>query len=578
MQNPVGHLSWILLFILELSSCSTPQENQIDKEAVFKVNQGMDFLEAGVLDSAVLVLTQVSKSSCRPSIKGASFANLGDIYSEFYPESKSTQTYYSYALGLFSECKAYDQLARTKLNFAIHLKSKGAYSLASEYISQSIDFFRSKKEYKTELAIASDIAGNLQREIGNYREASAYYNESLELKEQGTSTYYRSVNNLGNLYVKDDKYHKAKDCYTQYLEFAKNNNDSIKIARAQNNLSIVALHSGNLSKATKLNDDAYSLFHIKNYKLGQLSCQILKGKIESKKSSDIAISTFQKALLLAENCSKVPEEIEIHQHLSTAYNQMNDPRKSLRHSIHASTLKDSLFNLKAISEVHQANLDSRIYAKNIQLISEKAAKEKSLLLIVLLIIVLLFAGAASYYFYKNMRKLSYLNGKIGAQNTYLRDQFIVINSIKRELREEKRTLSDKVTLLEADKGGFSFKKGGFIQFKNIIKAEKPDDLTLKNDINIFTFDEYSDKPFMFREDDLSLKAFVSSDNLPYHLFCRVNKDLVVNLMHISNDTKRGKWEYLLNRKTKNLDAEPFTVSRNYHQEFEDKLSLLRSGQ
>lgn len=118
----------------------------------------------------------------------------------------------------------------------LFIQGRGLYS--DNNMDDALETFKQIPEYArtTEVWL---LMGNILADMGRKNDAIFMYNRAISIDKDNYKAYY----NLGNLYLEDDIFYKAIDCYKEA------NKANMTFPYAYYNLGIAYIKAGNLKKA-----------------------------------------------------------------------------------------------------------------------------------------------------------------------------------------------------------------------------------------------------------------------------------------------------------------------------------------
>lgn len=219
--------------------------------------------------------------------------------------------YYEEALLLSKQLQDTTKLLRSA-RFLAHLQMKIDMLQDSEATCmQALQYVNNQQtntKYQNDYLGLYNQLGIIYKNRGNYNEALQYYEKAasfpLSISEQTTLT-----NNIGNIYLKQQQYAKAKDNFTTVYKHAIRVKDTAQIARALNNLG-VSLYETQQHEAIDTLQKSLALRKAIHYELGMYSSNYYLAKAYAQFGDAKAIKHAKEAYNIAKNLNLPDEQLE----------------------------------------------------------------------------------------------------------------------------------------------------------------------------------------------------------------------------------------------------------------------------
>ncbi|MEM8487582.1 MAG: tetratricopeptide repeat-containing sensor histidine kinase [Bacteroidota bacterium] len=183
-------------------------------------------------------------------------------------------------------------------------------------------------------------------EVGQLDQAFQYYQQSLQVfKEIGHDTGIgRALTGIGSTYQKKGSYLEALPFHEESLQRFHAANNKIGEARALNDLGSIALEQGEIDKAQALHTQSLEIRRAIKHRQSQSTSLFNLGKVYIAKADyDTAIELLEAAMDIAREVNIRTREVQIHEVLSSAYEQAGNLEKALHHFRTHTQQKESLF-------------------------------------------------------------------------------------------------------------------------------------------------------------------------------------------------------------------------------------------
>jgi len=275
----------------------------------------------------------------------------------------------------------------------LYYYSKSEYQKSLEYYNKSIKISKNIN-YKKGLAKCFNDIGNVKRKQGSYPQAIDFFQKALKIAEKINDKFIisKSLGNIGLIYWRREDYKQAQFYYQKSLKIAKEIGYKKGISNALNNIGILYYFLDNTEKAVeyllkslKIDEElgdisgvSYSYHNIGEiYKLegdNEKALEYYEIALKIRKeqgdkfgicSSYMGIGTvylkkknYKKSLSFLDNGLKLAEELELierqrdlHELLSSLYNETNNYKKAYNNYVQFKTLNDSIYNEENIKKI-----------------------------------------------------------------------------------------------------------------------------------------------------------------------------------------------------------------------------------
>ncbi len=249
------------------------------------------------------------------------------------------------------------------INIGTVHNAQGNYSKAIEYYHKSLKINEEiadspdeslAKSGKKGISDCYSNIGIIYYYQGNYSKAIECYQKSLKIDEElgnrkGMSGCYT---NIGVIHDEQGNYSKAIEWYQKSLKIKEELGDRKGISNCYNNIGIIYKEQGNYSKAIKYYQKSLRIFEELDDKQG------IAASFDNIASLNIKLKEYNKAIEYATKSLNIAKEIcallrekNAYALLSTAYEGLNNYKKSLEYYKLYSEAKDSLFNEESHKQI-----------------------------------------------------------------------------------------------------------------------------------------------------------------------------------------------------------------------------------
>lgn len=344
----------VICILLLLNYCSTKQSNtkllNSYNDSCFDV--AVNELENYNLNKAKIGFEYLINRKINDTLRLNCYFNLGVIYSD---KNQQDSAIYFYSLAEKISEKTHDTLTQYQLlnNKAIIFKNKGEFKKAITYLQKSKYYFEKDTNYHQELLNTLTLLGNTYKDIDNFQLSLDYLKKAKETAIQFNNKKGEnaSINNIGNLYFKNEIYDSAFVYFSSYKQKSKSYKNKHPIAlmnlgKTLTKLNKFELAKQNLDSARLLYVELKDTISMLNYKI------CLADFFIQKKEFDFAFNELNEII----KHSKIKEypkiKIEALELLEKYYTITKQGDKKNIVKLDVIKIKDSIFSLKEINQIH----------------------------------------------------------------------------------------------------------------------------------------------------------------------------------------------------------------------------------
>ncbi|MBO6518021.1 MAG: tetratricopeptide repeat protein [Bacteroidia bacterium] len=483
----------VLLVVIAFSaSCSKRKSlNNAVGQYQTKLDSAFFHRNSGDIDSALTVFNTLENLSGTPGQMGIMHnARAGIYYNRFdYPKALVD---YLVAHNHFTDIADSLNVANTSLNIGLCYKKIGLFERASVYLKDASIYFDQRPENQLQITSIATLLGNIYREIEDYPLSIHYHRKALQLlRDQEGWAYIPSLNNLGNTYFQmDNQLDSAKSFFRQYLSLSTLAKDTIKMARANQNLARVALLNGESDSALMFLRQSRLLYEQQGHLPGLITQNIIESQALIPLDAKLALERAQVADSQAKQLAKPRERVKALELLEEIHLKMKHPDLAYSASLLHKRLRDSLDDKRKIAQIYSYERSHQVAFKNNELKRERDRRQSLQRIHNLFILVVTLLVVALYLLW-----LRYRSKKRFVEEYFSSESSIILKSGKR------------------------------IEFSSILRVE-----TLRNDLIIITINGER-----LVEKKTTLKSFIPV--LPKILFGRPQHGIVINYSFVAKVMK-----------------------------------------
>lgn len=187
----------------------------------------------------------------------AAFNNIGVAYRSQGAFDKALE-YYIHSLRLYEELDNKEGIATTKNNISTVYSIKGDYSQALKYLEESHKLLVELQD-RQKLVGSLNNLGILNMDLSLFDNALAYFKESYQLSDSLGAPFTDPMNNIGNVYFKQNNFDKAIEYYQKGLALERATNNRLGMLNTLTNIGIAYTKAEKPEPAQRYLAEAYTL-------------------------------------------------------------------------------------------------------------------------------------------------------------------------------------------------------------------------------------------------------------------------------------------------------------------------------
>lgn len=266
-------------------------------------------------------------------------------------------------------------------------RGMGDNDLALSYLEKGIIHLNEKSFYRRSLNIGFYQAAEIFMTFGRYEEAFDHFNKSLDLSVNDIWLQARSLNGIGNVYLKQKKYQKAHTLLNNAYDLVKEKNNKILNARMLSDLAAYYLEIKEYQKALDFENKSFEIRKELNLKDPMVTNLLHFYKIYMSMGEEAkAIAALEEGFLIANEMGLKGKIAEIYKNrvdyfekqknYEASYNELKNFLKSREAEINAS-FHLKIQGIKAVQEVEFAKKEADITREKNKALSEANEKINS---------------------------------------------------------------------------------------------------------------------------------------------------------------------------------------------------------
>jgi tetratricopeptide (TPR) repeat protein len=186
--------------------------------------------------------------------QAASLNNLGIAYRNQGALDKALE-YYINSLKIYDELQNKEGIALTKNNISNIYSIKKDYGQAMKYLEDSYNLLLELDDQKRIIGSMNNL-GNLYSEIQLYDKAMSFFAQASERSAKQGIKFADPLNNIANIYFKQNNYQRAVENYEKALAIERENDNKIGMLNVLTNLGITYARAKQPAPAQKYLDEA----------------------------------------------------------------------------------------------------------------------------------------------------------------------------------------------------------------------------------------------------------------------------------------------------------------------------------
>ena len=187
----------------------------------------------------------------------AAYNNIGVAYRNQGALDKSLE-YYISSLKIYEAIGNKEGIATTKNNISNIYSIKGDYSNALKFLEESNKLLAELNDQQKLVGSLNNL-GILNNNLRLFDQAMANFTESYKLSEKLGNPFPDPLNNIGNVYFKQNNYQRAVEYYLRALELERESNNRLGMLNSLANIGIVYTKAEQPGPAQKYLSEAYAL-------------------------------------------------------------------------------------------------------------------------------------------------------------------------------------------------------------------------------------------------------------------------------------------------------------------------------
>lgn len=316
--------------------------------AITLTNLSKVFITPGQYDKAVPVLDEalaLHRAQANSQGEADTLYQLGQIHSIRGDTGKALQLLLR-SLHLREQLQLDRAKALSLMGIGNVYQMLGEYTEAQQYHRQSLALFESMQDMRGVADTLLNI-GNIYRQMEDISTALEYYNRSLDIRRKLYDRAGEAVllNNIGSSYTGTGDFATAHIYLKESLALCEQCGDQDSAALALLNIGLVFIDEEDFVEARAYIIRALAMFRSNGNRHDETSALISLGKTAIKdENPEEALACLHQALSLAETAAATPQQYQIHEALSMAWEQCGDSAQALQHYRKFHELREQMFN------------------------------------------------------------------------------------------------------------------------------------------------------------------------------------------------------------------------------------------
>jgi len=435
----------VILPLLVLSSCKDfdgHDDNEVtsygDKEGKYQYIHKLIYENPSVARKEVLKILDTLDNTDNIS-KIILLKHLGSsyVFETNYPEAIK---YYQQALSTAMEIELWSEIAHINNNLGVINNEIGNYKTAYLYLEESLKNYEKSGIRDKKIGALNNI-GLIYLNLRNYEKARSYFNQALDsaIQPKDTILIVSVLNNIALSYLNEDKPELAIMNLDKAINLSEMVNNQYGLCISYQMMGNIYLKMDEISKAYDAYQVSIGIADSTNLSFQLASARLgIAGVLLKQNKTGEALNIAFKVLKEAEDQDNLALKSNVHQVLADIYEETGEYSKSLSHYKEHVKAQQDVINQTTIHQVYDielSHLDELNKTQKLELEKKELAisKTNNLLFFISFTAILLLIGF--YLLYVNHRHKQ----KVKLQKTVIElNGKKAIAALEAELQERKR--------------------------------------------------------------------------------------------------------------------------------------------
>jgi tetratricopeptide (TPR) repeat protein len=274
------------------------------------------------------------------------------------------------ARAAFAEHDERDGLGLSSMLIGAIYRTFGNFDLALKMLVEGHELLTASGRYPMFVAANANSMANIHLDMGHLSEALSKFEVTYEESVRADDFYFTiyGLHGLGRVYMHQGRLGEAEDRFQSALELAQAHEHPLQISNSLTELAALRLRAGDLDSAEALTERALAIREQHRLQAAAVTSCLRLAEIRTKRSRFMqARQLLLHALAIAEELQVKPKIAQVHEALSSLYEQMHDGERGLVHYKRFHELREqierednakSLADAKAIFEAEQTRKEN----------------------------------------------------------------------------------------------------------------------------------------------------------------------------------------------------------------------------
>lgn len=276
------------------------------------------------------------------------------------------------ARAIFTDHDERDGLGLCAMLIGAIYRTFGNFDLALKVLVEGDELLRASGRYPIFVAANANSMANIHLEMGQLEDALAQFTLTYQESTQADDFYFTiyALQGLARVYTRQGRLDGAKTMLERALALSEQHGHPLHISNSLTELAAFNLQTGNLAAAEALTERALAMRAEHRLLAGAVTSGLRLAELRARRARyDDARHLLERALKVAEELGVKPKIAQVHEALSSLFEQTHDAEKSLAHYKRFHALREeierednvrSLADARAIFDAEQTRKENAI--------------------------------------------------------------------------------------------------------------------------------------------------------------------------------------------------------------------------
>lgn len=276
------------------------------------------------------------------------------------------------ARAIFAEHNERDGLGLCAMLIGATYRTFGNFDLAMKVLVEGDELLRASGRYPIFVAANANSMANIHLETGNLEEALAKFTLTFDESARADDFYFKiyGLQGLARVHARQGRHDDANYMHERALALSEQHGHPLHISNSLTELAAFHQQAGDLDSAEALTKRALVMREDHRLLAGAVTSGLRLAELRAKRGRyDDARQLLERTLKVAEELGVKPKIAQVHEALSSLFEQTHDTERSLAHYKKFHALRDeierednarSLADARAIFEAEQTRKENAI--------------------------------------------------------------------------------------------------------------------------------------------------------------------------------------------------------------------------